>query len=74
MAVLMKKETTMDCSYCWGNGYIRESVENPCSRCDGMGRVVSESGPGRCPKCDGLGSVVVKKVCPVCKGTGREKP
>ncbi len=64
---------TASCPDCGGTGAAKDSKQEQCTQCKGMGQVFVQQGPFRfastCPKCHGKGTTV-SKPCPRCKGDG----
>ncbi len=64
---------TTSCPDCGGTGAAKDSKQEQCTQCKGMGQVFVQQGPFRfastCPKCHGKGTTV-SKPCPRCKGDG----
>lgn len=64
------------CQACGGTGSAPGTTPSTCPTCNGRGQVVQSSGfftiSSTCPHCNGHGKVIAK-LCPACRGTGREK-
>ena len=66
------------CQKCQGQGMRKGTQLKTCSRCDGSGQVLSQSGfftmSMTCPSCRGQGQTIdPKDVCSACDGTGLEE-
>ncbi len=63
----------IDCSRCFGKGYILHVIKTKCSSCSGSG--VKESTGKRCGTCSGNGEIEkeVRLDHSPCNGTGKIK-
>jgi molecular chaperone DnaJ len=63
------------CLACRGTGCEKGAKPEQCPQCNGRGHVVHSQGfftiTTGCSKCRGSGTII-RKICPQCKGTGRE--